>query len=433
MAVSSRQSPAQIHPRQHRRGWVRGAHACALVVAVVGVLAQLLRPLAPELGQLDPVTRWFDAAYLDAAVAYRRPLRAVSAAALCMRVGVPWLMILTPTGRAWVEWLVSKSGGQRSVRAAVAVTVAVTALTDLLLVPVAFWSGYLHEGAWGLRTQGLSGWLFDWTVAHGLRWTAVAVLTAGGVLLARGAPRVWAPLAGLGAAGLAVLLLLTGPMLLEPLRFRTTPLPDGPVREEVQRVLDEAGERIDRLLVADASRRSTRTNAYVSGLGPTRRVVLFDTLVTTRPADEVGLILAHELAHDRHHDLARAGLFGATGLILGAYVLAAVLRRRTHERGGVAFMTGTDACVALAVAVTLLVGSLPVQSLVSRRAEAAADHAALELTDDPVTYERMMVNLTRDNLAQPDPPAWARWLWATHPSARERLTRAARWSGQRDP
>ncbi len=406
---------------------MRCAHAVALLVAVAGVFSQVVRPLAPPLGPLAPVTEWFDAAYLDAAAAFRRPLRAVSVAALCVRVALPWLVVLTPAGRDLTDRLVSKIGQHRPVRAGVAVAVAIVVLTDLVLAPVAFWSGYVHEGVWDLRTQGLAGWLVDWAVAHGLRWAGVAVLTAGGVALARRAPRSWPPVAGLAASILAGLLLLSGPLLLEPLRFRTTPLPDGPVRQEVERVLDQAGERIDRLVVADASRRTKRTNAYVSGLGPTRRVVLYDTLVETRPPDEVGLILAHELAHDLHRDLLRAVLFGASGLIAGAYVLGWVLRRRTSGPGGVRPVAATDVPLALAVAVTLLTLSLPLQALVSRRAEAAADHTALALTDDPTTYERMMVNLARDNLAQPDPPAWSRLLWGTHPSARQRLTRGARW------
>jgi STE24 endopeptidase len=309
--------------------------------------------------------------------------------------------------------------------------VGTVAAADLAGLPLDVWRGYIHEGLWGFRTQGAAGFARDWLVAVVPGWLAVAVLLTGGSVLVRRLPRTWPAVGGLITAGLAAVVVGAGPVVLEPLQVRTAPLPEGPVRTAVEQVLERADARVDAILVADASRRSTRENAYVSGLAGTRRVVLYDTLVANRSPAEVGMVLAHEFGHDAHGDVGRSTLLAGAGAVLTAAVLGAVLRRRA-DRGlqdGPADPRG--AAVAVAVVTLLGVASLPVQSWASRRAEAAADLAALRLTDDPTTFAELQRNITRANLGNPRPPAWAVVLWGTHPSPTERLGLAEHYAATR--
>jgi STE24 endopeptidase len=399
----------------------------AAVVVLGGVLAQVIRPVAPPIGDIPDPSRWFDAAHLERVEAYWAPLYAASALTLFVRVGMPLLIAFTPLGRRLVERLAARVGGHRPALAAGTIGVGMVVSVDVVLLPLAFWAGYLREKAYGFRTSGVAGWSYDWVAARAPGWIAVFVLLVAGYALAVRRPRTWAPLAALAGAVLTGLVVFAAPHVLEPLRHTTTPLPDGPVRTEVEAVLDAAGERADRILVADASRRTTRHNAYISGLGATRRVVLYDTLVAERPPDEVAMVVAHELGHQRNADLPRGTMAGAAASVCAVLAIWAFLRWRvrTGRQRSITEPSGAAAVVAFVVLLTTL--SMPVESALSRRAEAAADLAALDITGDPDTFLAMNLELSRTNLSNPQPPTWVRLLWSSHPSTAERLAMGERW------
>lgn len=409
-------------------GWLLWAGVAAVLLA--GAAAQMWRPVAPPIGPVEDPSRWFDPDHLALVEAYWRPVHRLGLLALLVRVAVPCAIAWTAPGRRLVDAVIRRVGRQRPVLAAVVVAVSLVVVTDLILAPLAFWRGFVHEGAFGLRVDGPLGWARDWLVARAPTWVAVSVLVAGGFWLARRLPRTWPAVGGLAAAALTALVVFASPLVLEPLRFDTDPLADGPLRLEVDTLVARSGLRVDTVLVADASRRTTRHNAYVSGLGGSRRVVLYDTLLRDRPLGEVGMVIAHELGHERNADVLRGTLTGAAGSVLVALTIGAFVRWRvaTGRQARATDPRGVAAVVALVV--LLNAASLPVQSALSRRAEAAADLAALELTQDPSTYLAMNTELARSNLTHPSPPRWARWLWSSHPSTAERLTMGERWAGR---
>lgn len=347
-----------------------------------------------------------------------------------MRLVVAVVVALTPFGRRLTARIIDRVGKQRPARAGAAVITVVVVATDVILLPLVFWARYIHDGAYGLRTQGVAGWAYDWAVVHAPVWIGVAVLALIGYRLPRYLPALWAPVAGVAVGLLGGLVAFASPLLLEPLSFRFEPLADGAVRAEVERVLAAAGEDVDEILVADASRRSTRQNAYISGLGSSERVVLYDTLVQQRPADEVGVVLAHELAHKRNADILRQVGLSVAGGVIGAYAVWGVVRRRSRAGRQDGDADPRGAAVVLLVIVVLHLLAAPVQSLISRRSEAAADLGALQLTAAPDTFARMQIGLTTANLSEPSPPDLVQWWWGSHPSAMARLTMARWWEGQ---
>lgn len=410
-----------------RRPVLGAAHVVAAGLVVVGVLVQVVRPVAPDLGPAPPPEQWFDAAHLARVHAYRQPLYVVGVAALALRLAVPCLAAFTHAGRRLTDRIISRVGPHRPARAAAVVVVTVVVATDLIVLPLAFWAGFVHDGAFGFRTQGLAGWGYDWAVDQVPAWLVVGGLVVGGYALARRLPHAWMSAAGLGGAALTVALVFAAPVLLEPLVFSTEPLPPGPVRSEAEEVLERSGLDIERILVADASRRTTKRNAYISGLGVSRRVVLYDTLVRNQPPDEVGMVLAHEIGHAQHADLIRGTMFAVAGVVALVYLLGGLLRRRTATGRQTGIADPRAAAVVLAIVVLVNVVSVPVQTLVSRRAEAAADLAALRLTGAPATYLRLTEELARANLSDPLPPRWAQHLWSTHPPPSARLEMGRRW------
>jgi len=222
------------------------------------------------------------------------------------------------------------------------------------------------------------------------------------------------------------------PLVIQPLEHRTAPLEDGPVRDAVDDVVAAAeAEEIDEVLVADASRRTTRQNALVSGIGATRQIVLYDTLVEERAPEEVASVVAHEVAHHQHRDIERGALAGAAAVVVGVYALAGVLAWRTRAGHQATPADPRAAGVVAGLVIVALLVATPVESAMSRRMEAAADWGALELTEDPEAFERVKVEVAQANLGRPEPPAWRHLWWGTHPMRTERLMLAEVWREQR--
>jgi STE24 endopeptidase len=396
-----------------------------------GIIATFARPLAPDLGSVPDPTRWFSAALLERIAAYRTPLRVAGVAVQIMDLLVPIAIAVTPIGRRLVSRIVAVVGPDRPVRAAAGVVAAIVLLAALVRVPIGVWA-YHHARAFGLSTQSLAGWFGDWGIARGVELLVAMGLAAAAYAVVRRWPRRWHLIAAPAGVMVVAAAVLVAPLLVEPLEFDFRPLPDGPMRRELERVLAADGRAQSPLLVADASRRTTMQNAYVSGLWGTRRIVLYDTLLERDPA-EVAQVLAHELAHERNQDLIRSVLAGSVGWILACMILAAVLRLRVLTGRQVEPHDPRGAAALLAVIAVLLVLATPITSWYSRRAEAAADLGALALTSDPGTFCAMQRGLVERNLSDPAPPTWQRLWWSTHPPPASRLELARRSASSAAP
>jgi STE24 endopeptidase len=203
-------------------------------------------------------------------------------------------------------------------------------------------------------------------------------------------------------------------------------MPDGPLRDALLGLAVRDGVPVKDVLVADASRRTRAVNAYVSGLGPTRRIVVYDTLLERADPAEVASVVAHELGHARDGDVVTGtvlGALGAAGAVIVVYLVGSwsgLLRLAGVE--SVAEPRSVGLLMALAALAGLVSG--PLGNALSRRIEARADAHALALTDDPATFEAMEARLSTVNLADPDPPRFEHLLFASHPATVERMAAA---------
>jgi Zn-dependent protease with chaperone function len=290
----------------------------------------------------------------------------------------------------------------------------VTAAAILVTLPLDLWRSHLRERRWGMSTQSLAGWLGDQAKSSLISLVLAASAWAGLVALARLLPHWW-PLAAAGAAALAVLVLtLLAPLLLEPLFNRFQPLADEQLAQQLSQLADRAGVPIRNVLVADASRRTVKANAYVSGLGPTRRVVVWDTLLRTASERELKLVLAHELGHRREHH----NLKGTALAVAGAILVVLLLR--------LALVTPQprDYPLAALLLTGLQLAGLPFAAALSRHWERSADRHSLKLTGDREAFIQTHLGLARRNLADLDPPRLAYLTLFTHPTPPERLALA---------
>jgi Zn-dependent protease with chaperone function len=215
------------------------------------------------------------------------------------------------------------------------------------------------------------------------------------------------------AAGFAY----AGPVLLDPVFNKFTPVPDGQTRSDVLELAERAGVDVGEVYTVDASRRTTAANAYVTGLGSTKRVVLYDTLLDHFSRDETRLVVAHELGHVHYHDVPRGLLYLALVAPVGLLAAARLTERLAGgERPGPAALP--------ALALSLAVVSFPVgviSNQLSRRVEARADTFSLELTDAPEPFISFERRIAIRNIADPDPPRWIHLLLGTHPTTVERI------------
>jgi STE24 endopeptidase len=277
----------------------------------------------------------------------------------------------------------------------------------------------------GLVTQSWRGWAADLAKSTAIG-TGLAAAAGGAVVaVTRRYPRAWwVPAAG-GSVAVGALFAALGPVLLDPMFNKFTPLPEGETRADVLELAAHAGVQVGEVYSVDASRRTTAANAYVTGLGPTKRVVLFDTLLDRYSRDEVRVVVAHELAHVRHRDVPRSVAYAAIVAPAAALAVQRLSWGISGDRGTPAALPALALAAALVSAPTGLIGNR-----LSRALERRADEFSLELSGAPGAFISFERAIALQNVADLDPPRWVSRLIATHPPTRERIGAAVAWSAR---
>jgi Zn-dependent protease with chaperone function len=283
---------------------------------------------------------------------------------------------------------------------------------------------------YGISTQGLESWLGDFArsavISALLAAAGAALLLA---LLRRFKGLWWIP-GTVAVAAIAVVFVWLAPVVLAPLYNRFTPLPaTSPARAEVLSLARRAGVDVGQVYRVDASRRVRSLNAYVDGIGSTRRVVLYDNLLRRANRPELRSVVAHELGHVKHDDVPRglAYLIIVTplGLLFAGLLGGALAFRLEVDPRSPAALPG----YLLGLAVAALVLGVPGNQL-SRQVEASADTFALQLTHDPNALIQVQRRLALSSVADPDPPALVTSLIGTHPSTIDRIGAAVAYRRQ---
>jgi Zn-dependent protease with chaperone function len=371
---------------------------------------------------LSAGTGLFDREQIERGRSYHRPLYVAGVAEIALDLGLLALLSFSVLG----DHLYASTDGLPWWARCLVFSLCVLALTAALRLPIAFWAGYLHEHAWALSTQSLGSWSLE--RAKGLALTLVFSTSAllGLVAAARVWPLVWPLIVAAAAAFVVLTLSFIAPVLLEPLFSRFTPLADQELADSLQTLAVRAGVPVRQILVADASRRTNKLNAYVSGLGRTRRLVLFDTLLGETTRQEVQLVVAHELGHRRARHVAKATLLRM--LSAAAFVTALWALLRVPAIRSALEVTGADD--PRIVPFVLLFGSLfglassPLGAWLSRHWERQADAFSLALTHDLATFESTHRRLALANVADLAPPRFFYLLWFSHPTPPERIAAA---------
>jgi STE24 endopeptidase len=399
----------------------------ALVVVIVVRTPWTLLPEPPGGRTRVRPGAGLPAGVAERAAAFAVSLRPASLLSLAVSLATSAVLALTPLGRRLVQAVARPLGGGW-VWQVVLGTAALVVVGSLVTLPFAAY-GETVRHRYGLSTRSWALWLRDVAVSTAISAATTAAVLLAVVWLARRAPRTWWAWAALVAAGFVVVGSFLYPVLIEPAFNRFEPLPAGQLRSDLLEMAEENGTPVADVLVADASRRTTALNAYVSGFGSTRRIVVYDTVRDQLSDAEIESIVAHELGHVSADDVLTGTL---TGALAAAAAVAALgwllswppLLRRAGVEGA-----GDPRVVPLALLLVAL-GTLvatPVQNLVSRQVEARADLHALDLTGDAQAFIAMQNRLASSNLSDPDPPAAWQWFFGSHPTGPQRVAFAEDW------
>jgi STE24 endopeptidase len=386
----------------------------AFVVAVAAAAAATFL-LRPRSGLIEPAPveaqQYFTAMQLDRAEDFRGLQRVLGVAGLGVGIGTLVVLAWRPPRGALRRLESRPLLGGAAAGAGISLVLVVTGL------PVSAWMRKRSLDV-GLATQSWPDWAVDVLKAAGIGAVTAAV---GGLLamaLVRRFPRHWWAPASVLVLAYGVVTIWLYPIVIDPIFNRFERLPKGALRSDVLQLADRAGVDVGEVYRVDASRRTSAANAYVIGLGHSKRVVLYDNLIDDFPPGEVRTVVAHELGHQKHDDLLRGLAWLALVAPAGTFLVQALAERFARRE-----RLGTPAALpAIALAIALVsLGAGCASNALSRRVEASADSFALELTHDPADFIAFQRRIAVQNVADPDPPELFQDLLGTHPTTLERI------------
>lgn len=301
----------------------------------------------------------------------------------------------------------------------------------LLDIPFSLYRNFVLEARFGFNVMSGRLWLTDRVKSTLLSLVLMGLLTAGALTIIQASPERWWLWVWGFVALVTLFLMYLSPYVIEPLFYKFEPVRDEELKGRIEVLMAKAGLQVSRVQQVDASRRSRHSNAYFTGIGRVKRIVLFDTLLAQMSADEILAILAHEAGHWKKGHIRRR-LWSAELLSLAAFFLAWWLL----GWGGLPQLLRLEQASFFAQVVILgFLGSLvsfpltPLGSWLSRRHERQADRFAVELTGEPVALASALVKLGKENLANLHPHPLYAWFHYSHPPVVERV-RVLRLAGK---
>jgi STE24 endopeptidase len=335
-----------------------------------------------------------------------------------------FLAILLSGFLPWLEKIV-RPWGEGGILSGLAFFALLSVISNLFHIPLGLYETFVIEERYGFNTKTFKIWLSD--LAKSLFLTAflggfllfllLALILHGGTYW-----WFWAWM-GVGAFELAMLWLY--PVLIAPLFNKFEPIENQSLVERIGALMEKVGLHVKGVFKMDASKRSKHTNAYFTGIGRNKRIVLFDTLLASHTEDEVLAILAHEVGHwVKKHVLKQIVVLEIISLAL-FYLVSRILDwplpYHTFGFAEPVFYVGLFLISALFAPIGFFVH--PVESAIMRKFEREADDFALELTGKAEPMQHALKRLATDNLANLTPHPLYAWFYYSHPPLVERIER----------
>jgi len=305
------------------------------------------------------------------------------------------------------------------------VVVLVTLVVTLCNLPLSLWAGYWLTHHYGLSHQPFGDWLADDGKAIAVNFAIRTPVFMVVYWMMTRWPKNWEFRFWLLLIPLIALGIFAQPLIVEPLFNKFTPLPAGQLHDRIHALAVKAGIPNAPILVADMSRQTDETNAYVDGIGSSARIVMWDTTLTKMPPDQIVAVIGHEMGHY----VLKHVYWGFVGAVVALLFLLPIVRRvydTLVRRNGARWKIDGPSDVAAIPAllfVYLLISFLsdPVVNAVGREVEHQADAYGLQVTGDRIAMAQAFVALSRDNLSEPNPPPFIQFWFYNHPTLQQRV------------
>jgi len=291
----------------------------------------------------------------------------------------------------------------------------------LISFPVTLYGGWYLPRKFDQSTQNLRSWLIDLVKGLVIGGVISVVLVELLYFGLRSLPDWWWLVGGIFYLFFVVVLSNLAPVLIMPLFNKFIPLENDELRQRMLQLADKTGAKVKGIYTMDFSRRTKAANAFVTGIGNTRRIVLGDTLTQNYTPEEIEAVMAHELGHHVHSDIWRGIFFDSAITLVGLFVANIILQ---NTLTGFGYRDLGDVAAFPLFALVMFgfgLATMPITNAYSRSRENAADVYSLDITQNPVPFISSMKKLANQNLAETDPPAWVIWLFYTHPPIGQRV------------
>ena len=297
----------------------------------------------------------------------------------------------------------------------------------VIFLPLDWFQGYRLEHRFGLSNHTLASWVKDHAKQLGLSALFGLIAVESLSLILRLSPQRWWLWTAAAWFGWSVALTRIFPTLLIPLFYRQKPVENPALTGRLRQFLEQCGAPVRGVFEVNLSRTTKKANACLCGMGPTRRVLLTDTLLSGYPEPEIEVVLAHEVGHHRLHHLGISLAVGAAATAVSCLLVDGAARAALSPLG-IAGLASLAALPVIGLGLTIAnLALLPATNGLSRILERQADRFALEKTRDAGAFIGAMRRLAEQNLAEMQPPRWVEWLLYDHPPIAKRLAMAEQW------
>lgn len=368
-------------------------------------------------GPIDPsIGKYFSLTLAEKARIYNFPSRILYIIRFLLQIALLSWLLLSSKGKTIFN-RIRKIGRHYWLISALSV-LCIGLLVQLLSLPFSYYTGFYWQKIWGFSTQSQTAWWLDYLKNAGI---SLLISLAGGLIffwLVNRLPRYWWLAGAILFSLWLVIEYLYWPILISPLFNHFVPISDPAVVTMVSNLAQQAGLHINGIFVMDASRQTTLANAYFTGVGSTKRIVIYDTLLRNYSFSEVKAVIAHEMGHWRHNDVIHGLFYGMMGgfTVLGllTFFLKPWLPKDNKKP--------PELWAALQLALILLLFvSNPLQNAISREMELSADRFSLELTENLPAEIQLQKDLASKGLADLSPPNFIVWFSYDHPPALIRM------------
>jgi STE24 endopeptidase len=370
------------------------------------------------------------------AIAYSRTLYILYFVGILISIGIYFLFWRARLSVVFRDWA-TKTSRHLSIQCLIFVPLFVAA-TAFLKFPLHYYAGFVVEHRFGLATQGFASWLSDWGKGLAIEAALGTIVVWIFYFVVRHSPRRWWLFFWLASIPLVLGLILIEPYAIDPLFYKFTPLEKSRalLTGRIESMLDHAGLAIppQRIFEMDASSRTKAVDAYVTGLGSSKRVVVWDTTLTAMESNEVLLVLGHEIGHYVLHHIPKEFILDEAVALLFFFLGFLAANRLVERAGPCVGIEGVGDLASLPLVLVVLIGmvflSAPLVNGISRHYEHQADQFALEVAygvvPDPNAAEVQALQiLGEQDLADPEPSPFIKFWLYTHPPLADRIRFAA--------